>query len=81
MDVWARALGISGINFCPGIRFWEVNFARGIRFLVIFDKKCVILDKRVRKVTNLLKISNFGTLKFMKTCPVIRFLGIFLSGH
>ena len=26
MDVWARALGISEVNFCPGIRFWEVNF-------------------------------------------------------
>ena len=34
----ARALGISGVNFCPGIRFWEVNF---IRFLAIFDKKNV----------------------------------------
>ena len=22
----ARALGISGVNFCEGIRFWEVNF-------------------------------------------------------
>ena len=25
-DVRARALGISGVNFCPGIRFWEENF-------------------------------------------------------
>ena len=32
-DVRARALGISGVNFCPGIRF-----------LAIFDKKmCNIL--------------------------------------
>ena len=29
-DVRARALGILGINFCPGIRFWEVNFARAL---------------------------------------------------
>ena len=38
MDVWARALGtcisdaralgISGVNLCPGIRSWEVNFAQ-----------------------------------------------------
>ena len=27
-DVRARALGLSGVNFCPGIKF-----------LVIFDKK------------------------------------------
>ena len=27
-DVRARALGILGVSFCPGIRFWEVNFAR-----------------------------------------------------
>ena len=26
-DVRARALGISGVNFCPDIRFWEANFA------------------------------------------------------
>ena len=48
----------------------------GNRFLAIFDKNCVIFDK---KVTYLLKISNFGTLKFMKTCPVVRFLGIFFA--
>ena len=38
MDVWARALGtcisdaralgILGVNLCPGIRSWEVNFAQ-----------------------------------------------------
>ena len=54
------------------------KFCPGIRILAIFDKKCVIFDK---KVTYLLKISNFGTLKFMKTCPVIRFLGTFLPRH
>ena len=54
----ARALGISGVNFCPGIRFCEVNFAQALGFLAIFDQKCVIFDKRVKKVTNLLKISN-----------------------
>ena len=26
--VLAWAIGFSGINFCPGIRFLEVNFAR-----------------------------------------------------
>ena len=31
-------------------------------------------------VTYLLKISNSGTLKFMKACQVIRFLGIFCLG-
>ena len=47
----ARALGISGVNFCPGIRFWEVNFARALGFLQFlpFDKKCVIFYKRVKK--------------------------------
>ena len=57
------ALGISGVNFCPGIRFWELNFARALGFWAIFDK-----------------ISNSGTLKFMKTCPVIGFWGTFLPG-
>ena len=62
-----------------GIRFFRVNFCSGIRFLVIFDKKCVIFDKS-EKVTYLLKIFKFGTLKVMKTCPVIRFLGTFYPG-
>ena len=44
-DVWAQALGFSGVNFCPGIRFREVKIVRAI-----FDKKCVIFDKRVKKV-------------------------------
>ena len=26
------ALGISGVNFCSAIRFWEVNFARTLDF-------------------------------------------------
>ena len=29
-DVWAQALGISGVNLCPGIRSWEVNFAQAL---------------------------------------------------
>ena len=62
----ARALGISGVNFCPGIRV--------LQFLT--KKMC----KRVKKVTYLLKIFNFGALKVMKTCPVIRFLGTFCLG-
>ena len=53
----ARALGISGVNFCPGIRFWEVNFARALGFWQ-FDKKCVMIDKKVKNVTYLLKIFN-----------------------
>ena len=32
MDVQAQALGISGVNFCLGIRSWEVNFARALGF-------------------------------------------------
>ena len=31
-DVRAQALGISAVNFCPGIRFWEINFARALGF-------------------------------------------------
>ena len=44
-----RALGFSGVSFCPGIRLsWEVNFARS--FLTSSDfKKCVRFDKRVNK--------------------------------
>ena len=79
--VRAQALGISGVNFCLGIRFWEVNFAWALGFWQFFTKKCIIFDKRVKKVTYLLKISNFGTLKFMKTCSVFRLLGTFLPGH
>ena len=30
MDVQAWALGISGVNFCPDIRFCEVNFAQAL---------------------------------------------------
>ena len=28
MDVQAWALGILGVNFCLGSRFWEVNFVQ-----------------------------------------------------
>ena len=56
----------------PGIRYFRGQF---------LTKKCVILDKRVKKVTYLMKISNFGALKFMKTCLVNRTLGTFLPGH
>ena len=38
-DVRARALDISGVNFCPGIRFWEVNFARALGFWQFLTKK------------------------------------------
>ena len=31
-NVRTGALGISGVNFCQGIRFWEVNFARALGF-------------------------------------------------
>ena len=31
-DVLAQALDISEVNFCPGIRFWDVNFARALGF-------------------------------------------------
>ena len=38
-DVRARALGIfRGVNFCPGIRFWEVNFARALGFWQFLTK-------------------------------------------
>ena len=49
----------------------------GHEVFAIFDKK---MCKRVKKVTYLLKIFNFGTLKVMKTCPVIRFFGTFCLG-
>ena len=76
----AGALGILGVNFCPGFRFWKVNFTRPLGFCQFLTKKCMIFDKRVTKVTYLLKNSHFGTLKFMKTCPVIRFWALFCPG-
>ena len=47
--MWAGALGISGVNFCQGIRFWEVNFARALGFFAIFYKKCVIFYKSEKR--------------------------------
>ena len=34
----AQALGISGVNFCPDIRFCEVNFAQALGFWQFFAK-------------------------------------------
>ena len=44
-DVRARALGISGVNFCPGIRFCKLNFARALGVWQLLTKKCLIFDK------------------------------------
>ena len=41
-DVRARALGILGVNVCPGSRFWEVNFARALGFWQFLTKMCNI---------------------------------------
>ena len=41
-DVRARALGILGVNFCPGSRFWEVNFGRALGFWQFLTKMCNI---------------------------------------
>ena len=79
-DVRARALDFTGVTFCQGIRFWELNFARASAFWQLLTKKCVIFDKRVKKVSHLLKNSNFCTLRFMVIraletfCPCITFL-------
>ena len=78
-DVRAQALGISGINFCPGIRFWEVNFAWALGFGHFLTKN--VQYWMSEKVTYLLKIFKLVILKVMKTCPVIRFCSTFLSGH
>ena len=47
----AQALGILGVNFCPGIRFWEINFARPLGFSQFLTKKIVVFDKRVKNLT------------------------------
>ena len=47
-------------QFLPGHKVLGGKICLGIRFLAIFDKKCVIIDKRVKKVTYLLKIFNFA---------------------
>ena len=39
--------------------------------------QCDTPKKKLRLFYYLLNIFSFGTLKFMKTCPVTRFLGIF----
>ena len=41
-NVRAWALGILGVNFCPGSRFWEVNFARALGFWQFLTKMCNI---------------------------------------
>ena len=41
-DVLAQALGILGVNFCPGSRFWEVNFTRALGFWQFLTKLCNI---------------------------------------
>ena len=40
MDVWAPALGFSGVNVCMGSRFWEVNFAGALGFWQLLTKMC-----------------------------------------
>ena len=44
MDVWAQALAFLGVDLhvCPGIRFWEVNFAGELSFERFFIKMCNI---------------------------------------
>ena len=37
-DVRAQALGFSGLNFCLGIRFWEVSFAQALGFMQLLAK-------------------------------------------
>ena len=32
MDVQVQALSFSEVNFCPGIKFWEVKFAQALGF-------------------------------------------------
>ena len=37
-DVQAQALGILGVSFCPGVRFWEINFAWALGFWQFLTK-------------------------------------------
>ena len=37
-DVGAQAFGILGVNFCLGIRIWEVNFAQTLGFWQFLTK-------------------------------------------
>ena len=48
-DVRAQALGFAGVNFCLGIRFWEINFSQALGFWQFLTKKCEIFDERVKK--------------------------------
>ena len=38
-DVRTWALSFSKVNFCLGIRFWEVNFAQALGFWSFLTKK------------------------------------------
>ena len=41
-DLWAQALGLSGVNFCLGIRFWEAKIAQALGFWQFLTKMCNI---------------------------------------
>ena len=69
MDVQARALGISGVNFCQSIRFWEVNFACTLGFWQFLTRKCVIIDKRVKKSDLLAENFQFWHFKSHENLP------------
>ena len=72
-NVWAQALGILGVNFCHGIRFWEVNFAQVLDFWQFLTKEYVIFYKTSEKSGLLAETFQFWHSKVMKTYPVIRF--------
>ena len=58
--MWSQALAFH-VNFCPGIKFWEVNFARALGFCRL-NTKCVKFDKKVNKnglLTEKLPFLNF----------------------
>ena len=42
MDLWAQALGFPWVNFCLGIRFWEVKIAQALGFWQFLTIMCNI---------------------------------------
>ena len=64
----ARALGISGVSFCPGISFREVNFSRALGFWQFFTKNVLYLI-RVKKSDLLAEEFQFWHCKVYENLP------------
>ena len=74
----AGALGILGVNFCLGIKVWEVNFARALGFWQFFYPKMCNIDK---KSDILAENFQLWHSKVHENLPSHEVLGTFCPGH